>query len=327
VDCCGEDVLVCQETPYDLSSYCPASGCLEIDLNKQGAQTPAGQEYLIYDLYLRYAEEGSLPQTPLGRGACGQPGACEFSRVHETFRPELREVTSDQDEAEAVHQEWESRYATFTTELNRVGNELMELAAGIKAPGDTASINARARLKRWMEKESPGQFGFVRPMFEATESAGISGEEVSKILYWLTVDRRAAYLKCGCPACEVDAGVRVARLWMRLPDDETPCHIFAVEDTPVYRREFAPQVCYPTTPYCVNLMSYVGQRPQDVEFALHRAGIPVGSQYVMQTNWDELKVLLKSEKVRACNDEPVKMVMVNYLVGGARVVGFMPEGK
>jgi hypothetical protein len=103
VDCCGDDIVVCAETTLDINkllqqppAQCdPATGKSRVSVGK----TVRAGDWVIVDVSIAYAEENIIPTTTLGRPACGQAAACEYSRAKESYTlnaVEVIRVTKDE---------------------------------------------------------------------------------------------------------------------------------------------------------------------------------------------------------------------------------------
>jgi hypothetical protein len=127
VTCCGNDVIVCEDTTVAIDHACGSPGSLctfptrnggserNLRLNRDRNGTaparavPCGEEHLTpencapedlksceLDLVIRYQETPAALQSVLRGGACGQSGQCEPSRTNEGFTLEWRPATDPQ---------------------------------------------------------------------------------------------------------------------------------------------------------------------------------------------------------------------------------------
>src|SRR5688572_21094284 len=87
VDCCGNDVVVCEDAPLDLKKYCRDDPDPCADLRPEtDEEVVLGDRLRAIDIYLQYDEQSADPTTAMGRGSCKQVADCEYSRTKETYR-------------------------------------------------------------------------------------------------------------------------------------------------------------------------------------------------------------------------------------------------
>lgn len=97
IDCCGNDVVVCDPEPFDVAKYIeecfgPQKPDCDPPIRTRRPRCDEGPKE--YCLVLSYAEELSQKATALVRDKGCQESRCEFSRVRETFRLDLVERSS-----------------------------------------------------------------------------------------------------------------------------------------------------------------------------------------------------------------------------------------
>lgn len=114
VSCCGDDIIVCEETPFNLGDACRREEAHCAELSSHGGAATGETECSI-DLYIHYWEKESDPQTALGRSVCRQVAKCEYSRTRETFRLAWQPAV-DGDPLGQVAEEWRKEYIAWLEE-------------------------------------------------------------------------------------------------------------------------------------------------------------------------------------------------------------------
>src|SRR4051794_35739922 len=130
VSCCGGDIVVPVDCPFDLSRFCgrdpdprdPPYSRLERERAQKAAAgrapffrggyledvSPEGDpgDLLVFDLAIRYCERGADPQEALARDICGQGGACVDSRTREEYRFVATRACGDEDDVSDAADRW-----------------------------------------------------------------------------------------------------------------------------------------------------------------------------------------------------------------------------
>jgi hypothetical protein len=277
VDCCGNDLVVCEPMCVDLSSVCRpaddpcADPCWQpAKQDVQRSQTPPRSafeldalqipeaEQLIVDLYLQYSEQPVSGQRPLFRGACADLEACEPSRMLERPVPNLvaRPLARiDVDDDDQTEDEEEVRTRTlFKDQIRRI----QTLFAG--ADLDTLL----RRLGKWRVYGACLVRDYVRaqPSLDVRNSATIAS--------WLLLDWLMHQFLCECRTCRTDDGVPLARLWLWRKDGRTECcRPLSISNFPPFRRELH-RDCKPIDGSTIDLRKWYGARAADAERALAR---------------------------------------------------------
>lgn len=291
VDCCGEEIVVCEETRIDLSGACQDETCLDPWRERNGQQEYDEGEELsqecpdiravlagaaAVDLYLHYDEQGSHPEASLGGCGCGDSKSCEFSRTRESYRWSWKAVSPDQvdeDPRTTEYEEWLSAYrrhlarlATFLQEVERAQQQA--LGQEYEDPDQTPSAaTVRRKLQRWVRQHRPQQFCFVEPWIAQWEDDRLLDDAcLSSLLFWLAMDYRLAWLRCDCPRCDPQSGVPLARVWLQIPDyrRQQGCRVLLVNAWPPYRRPIRPDECLPAARDCINVGQFLWQRQEEV---------------------------------------------------------------
>ena len=320
VSCCGDDVVLCEETGLDLREVCREDKDPCADLRRHLPEQEAHPERAV-DLYLRYREVPSEPQTALGRSACKEASVCEFSRVREggelIFRPAVHGGDPRQEEADR----WEAEY-----------RRCEEVSEAFFRQFGQVDFRDPARIRRWLLDWISGhplhQFCFVRDWI-----CGLSQEEIVRdehlapILYWLIQDCRNAFLQCGCHACADDVGVPLARVCLRAGTDRV-CWIVSIDPYPPYRRLLSSE-CWPAAPGKVNLGPLIWRREEEVCAALADLGVEVESRraFTPPTLLRRRFKRLSGPMVVSCHEKVCLQVFAppegSCLSSAGRVVGFL----
>jgi len=337
IDCCGNDIIVCEDYPFDVSEYCPSERCEEpyqtTGSVKSGAERlrtagPLAQsadpsrlmrplaDAMPFDLVIRYEEEGASPRPSIGRCGCGETTRCEHSRIRESFRLELLEP-----EAQSAESNQEKEDALEQTRA------LKQFVAGVRRTANDAAAS-RTRLQTWLNRHPLRQFCFVSHLVDRLSPAEIAEvETLTRILFWIVQDFRNSRLSCSCYTCDARTGVPLARLWISGGDRSIgePCRVLAIEWRVPYRRLITPVTCWtPPRPGCISLAEWIWRDPLEAQNALNTAGVRVTrTDGYLPTTWEGIDRLLDCDLLWACDDEDV--VMETADAGdplGARVVGF-----
>ena len=340
VDCCGDDIVVCEDYPFSLQALCADEVCLDPrqprpkpDIGTvDAAPAPDGGAVLAralagtaaFDIFIRYDEQPAEPQAPLGYNACGQSGECAFSRTREAFKLEWRAV----DAAAAPG----AGNPAGSGDLAEVRDLLSRIQAQQQAGGDQydRARGIQRRLRDWINAHPLREFSFVEEWLAGATPEDLLSEAVlARPLFWLVQDYRNAGAARPCDTCDAEQGVPLARIWLR----NTPvrgaqrCRILALAGHVPYRRPITPFACHPVDPGCVWLDELIWRAPGEVEDQLAAAGVkaipdPAPVQLDGITDLDALQELLKCDLAVACGDAVVVRVVHTGQPWGERVVGF-----
>jgi hypothetical protein len=313
VDCCGEDVVVCAATPVRVGD--PDSD----DCREPWATAEPDAEVVAVDLAIRFKERPTDAKLALNRGSCTDAGACEFSRIEETFEPMVKPVVGAGDPVARDAERWTAAYdeALGFFDLLRDA-ELLPFAAG----------NAAA-IRRWLQgfliQYPPRQFPFVADWLR-NQTFDLADEvNLAKVLFWIAQDRRSTLLACACPACEHERGVPLARIWLR-KDAGGGRVVVGIDAVPPYRRPLH-DTCWPAPLGQVNLGRVLWHRTEEACSELRELGVELNPD----RSWKEWKVaeveaLVRTHPIAPCD----RSVTLRYLdpapnerpFTGRRVVGF-----
>ena len=279
VDCCGDDIIVCQDEMVDLSGVCrdAKDKCEEWwkTANPNAPDVVIGPHSIpaakarIVDLYIRYKEEPSDPQLVMGASACKGSGTCEPTRTRETFVVTWQPATGD-DPITAAANHWREAYARCSEVIGKFRAQFQGLA---KADGQ----QVKNWLLRWINNHPLHQFCFLQDQINKMEAASFQNEEqVTKLLFWMVQDCRNAFLSCACFACEENAGVPLARIYLEVNDEPNKprCSVVAINPYPPYRRPMR-EDCWPAPLGKVNLSRFIWHCWEEVCRELDQLGVHI----------------------------------------------------
>ena len=347
IDCCGDDLIVNQDTVVDLSMACKSKvqPCLEIDSRNQAqarsTRTARSANFDLVsglalpvtdlrqvDLYLRYKSVQTDLQTALGRSACNQIGECAYSRTREAYDFTLtcRPVSGEPDPAPATLEAktWRAGYEACATTV------LDWYEKGPKQLTDFLD---------WIERNPFQQFCFITAWLCDPNRARLSDGDVAKLLYFLIQERRNAYLNRICHACQSNVGVPLARIWLDASEEagERRCQVIHIDPYPPYRRLLS-QDALPAPPGQINLGSLIWQRWPEAKVSLAGLGFCLDdgdrSQFKPETipdNPAELREWLSIDQASLDNELDFELfaacherltVRALHVHGVDRVIGF-----
>jgi hypothetical protein len=336
VSCCGDDIVVCEETVVDLSTQCrdETEPCADVRPGQRSRSDDTKREEngsadaaRAVDLYIRYREEPSDPQVALGRGGCAQGSACDHTRTRESF--EVKPYPADQagDPATDAARRWWEAYQASLVVVDRF--------IGWVESARRSGRDVRDWLVDWIDRHPLHHFCFLRDLLcdipdERLEEL-MDRDTQLQILFWMAQDERNAFLSCDCFGCRDRPGVPLARVWLRVAEHRgvRRCHVVAIDAVPPYRRPISPE-CWPAPPGSVNLGRLIWHRLEDACAVLTALGVRmVWSQPYPLDSWQRLRQMQASELIVACGAE----VAVQYVdlaendllrLPGRRIVAFYP---
>jgi len=340
IDCCGNDIVVCDEGWADLAQVCPKAECFDPyvarkkrvrDLEDEQASDRRAEGGLLsrlladtqaVDLFLHYYEVGAEPQTALRSGACGT-SECIDSRAREGYRLSWQ-VVGDRDAPDRAWQAWKDAYGERRTAAR-------ELVRQLNGNDDVRAV--RDAVLRWIGERTPGQFYFAydwvqrldrKPSNESDDDYQKRWRsELPEVVFWLYLDGLIAWLACNCANCDPSEGIPLARVWLRGAESGQPCRVMAIDNASPYRRHLPRHDdCLPAPPGCANMGDLIGRRWEDARGQLDARGINPGEPEVITTlNWEGLAAILACEPAAAC-DRTVHVQLVELGGWGKRVIGF-----
>jgi hypothetical protein len=330
VSCCGDDIIVCQDAPKDLSEACrdekdPCADLTKLtkkdegkDLEREivlGGGTYKASEVRTVDLVIRYDEQYAEPQTPLGRSACGQTTACEYSRTREVFKLDWQPAVIDSDPVEDAAKAWLAQYEKRLAEA-------MSFASHFKFPG-TSAVEVQRAIMDSIDANPLHEFCFVRDRVCAMNAEELTSEaELVKVLFWLAQDYRNHFLTCECHNCTGDPGVPLARIYLHAlrHSGKRVCKVVAIDSYPPYRRLLSKD-CWPAPLGQINLGQFIWHRWEEVRAALDERGVLVQREDIELTK-KGLEKAFTCDLLVPCDHELVAQVYQAGAPLGDRVVGF-----
>jgi hypothetical protein len=277
VDCCGNDVIVCEAAPFSLAGVCRNEKDPCAELRKKGPAAEEGRpevlvpgfdtgkvplaEIRIIDLYLHYREQLADAQTALGRSVCKQVSECEYSRVREGFELTWKHVVSETRSAGAPAEDG----AKQQEQCAEVVRRFREFSGG----RITDSARTREWLCGWIEKHPIKHLCFVADWICHPDTDLSKEVNVVQALSWLVLDCRGDLSLCDSSPCESDAGVPLARIWLRceVVKGRPQVQVQLVDAYPPFRRVLA------LDSRSVSPARLFWLRPEDARAELARAGV------------------------------------------------------
>lgn len=345
IDCCGRDLVVCEPISFDVSDACPKEECLELTYNRWGntkdeegkreteefhrehpeegsrSQQDVFQDSRVLDLFLHYATEGDDAQVRLG----GRGNECEYSRLKETVKPKWEEARDWRAEESQRLQNFEKEYLLKRDKLLLYIDEVQNKV--------TNGESIRTMLLQDLDSQPLQQFRFVREWIQALENND-NVSNIVRILFFKMMDNWLTWLRCDCPSCSMETGLRVGRIWLQGPDasGNNNCRILWVDDRSPYRRELRREDCFSTPAGCVSLVPYLWQDWDVVSSSLSQLGILLPGEpdpaAFEEPDWNMLRNLYgRMNAIMSCDwkGSPKHVQPIVARLGqpfGNRVVGF-----
>lgn len=342
VSCCGDDIVVCEETGFDLGEACrkQLEPCTELRKpyprggeqakEERGEGNDLVPEQLIpVDLFIDYAERLEDPQTAFGRSACREVDVCEPGRTREGFCLSWRPGTGDP--VAEVADRWSERYRTCRTVVDKFESSYKSWyrSSSKKAQQELAGRDVQRWLFNWITEHPLHHFCFIRDRICATAPEKFNDATRNEILFFLVQDCRNAFLQCACFECSAeDAGVRLARIYV-LPeshDGKTCCRVQAIVPYPPYRRHLSLS-CWPARFGDVNLGGAVWLPWTEGRSYLRGFDVALGDVHYVGPQ--QIDKLIGAEVVFKAGTKVDVLVLQYEGLAGAfdgRVVGFTPAG-
>jgi hypothetical protein len=327
IDCCGNDLVVCEPIRVELDELCRSSDdpcddpCDErvrpsevrggvrgegkirgVDprpIDFGGMKVPIS-EILIVDLSLRYQEELSEGHRALFRAGCKDIGSCEYSRVLErpTVVPEILDFEDVL--AERTAQDYEEK---FKKDLLEAKGRIVELLKGqqdaVLHRLGTYTIYSVCFLIDYIRAQKPDTEAVWRP------TVGM----------WLLLDWLQHQLLCPCQPCRSDRGVPLARLmlWRKMGRADC-CRVFWIMSQPPNRRPLRLD-CRPVPLNAVDIGRVIGMTLDQAKVELAREPIDLEDETEAK-GLDSIVVKLSAE-----HGTRIRPQIVRDPLGVAHVVG------
>ncbi len=283
VDGCGNDIVLCEPAPLSLSDACeiPETPCADLAQSKRetpklearsmaGLKARAGSITAV-DVFVRYHSTDIMPLPALGRGACAEREACEFSRTQEGHELYWQEVNAEADPLHSSLAEWERCY--FLSSRQVVDRFIERFGAG----GYAEHLDEiQTWLLEWMRQHPLYQFCFLHDaVCELSAQARSLNQQLAYLLFWMVIDCRIAYLSSGCVPGAPGQGVPLARVHLQRQGDEPgDCHVYFIDGMPPHRRPLEHDR-WPAPLGRFNLGQLVWHRMEEVCETLKDTGIAV----------------------------------------------------
>jgi hypothetical protein len=352
IDCCGNDLVVCEPMPVDLGEVCrppedpcdppskpqpdprpknaqPAGGTVNtwgIDGNRDNCLDTLLGGLFAVNLSLRYHEDMAQGQRAMFRSGCSDVGSCEYTRVLE--RPCVHaEVASlngdDDDESEVWHKEFSLRGALAQRDINAA------LKQGPEA------------VLKYLRRHPPYKFCFLGDLVcclvdqyeqrdekvDKKDPWGIGWGE--RLMLWLYLDWLLHELECPCWSCKPDRGVPLARVLLRRVSvrNEQTCRVLLIDTSVPHRRPLQKDTCRPIPRGRIDLAPYVWQPWPYVRERLGAIGVNV-TEMSEKAEADLLSNLVRAPLLLDADARDLEAWVVKDPFSGDRVAAFrMPDSK
>jgi hypothetical protein len=304
IDCCGNDLVVCDPMRVDLSSICVEHGDPCLDLREDTKGTPQDRtsdtddnkvdegrdeddlkrlrqstdldacvpwndrkQLFAVDLMLRYHEDLAHGQRTMFRNKCADAQPCGYSRIVERPCVHLevtKELRRTVDDREA--DDWERDYQE---ELRAYLTELRAMIG--RDPAD---------VLRYVREHRPATLCFIEDyvccIFDSKETR--YKEWQNRLLPWLLLDWILQRLRCDCWSCRPDTGVRIGRVLLRRirVRGGVRCRVVMIDTSRRHRRELQ-KACRPLRTGAIDLAPYLWQPVNDVRTQLATRGVRVSA--------------------------------------------------
>jgi hypothetical protein len=214
--CCGDDIVLCQDTCLDVCGCQPAGPCCDQDAGQDGLRA--------VDLYLRYAETQQDPAKVMASCGCGGHDSVEYERVAETGTLCCVPVAdTGTDPATLAARDWERGYAACAAVVR---DYLLEVS-------DRASAEDRLKwILRWIDRAADDALCCLRQRLCRT---GFGADGAAGTLLEIVSALRNRYLEATYGQCRPSQGVLLARVWLGR-DENGRCVVDCIDSHPPFRR-------------------------------------------------------------------------------------------
>ncbi|MCI0584211.1 MAG: helix-hairpin-helix domain-containing protein [Chloroflexi bacterium] len=285
--CCGDDIVVCEDTRLDLGDLCsredPCADPMPVGTDRRRRRPHAGKDPApsdesgerVFDIYVRYKEVLGHPQAALGRRDRSPSGSdCDYARTRESAELVAIPAASGTDPASHRAGRWSDGYEACLSVVDE-----FRAAFGDDGQEHEDGEAVRTWLIRWMETHHPHQFCFLEDEVCNADRDELTGENLIRILYLLAQDCRNAYLSAECHSCTTPSGVPLARVWLDVRSERgrDVCAVTCIDGYPPYRRNLG-QERWPAPIGKVNLGSVIWRRQEEALGLTRGLGIRANSQ-------------------------------------------------
>jgi hypothetical protein len=339
VDCCGNDLVVCDPIAVDLTRVCepledPCGRVPEWPPLKGGQPKPvepqrddkkrdcwdmSGGEVIAVNLFLRHHEDLAQGQRTMLRGGCSDVGSCEYTRVLE--RPCVQaELGALEVQCGDDYSGWEDWKKDLDQRRNTTFQEILE---GLQKGFDG--------LLRYLRRHPPYRFCFLEDYVCCLQKRSVDPKDVGtvaerkRILFWLYFDWLLRELECPCGSCRPDRGVPLARVLLRRSEErgQTRSRVMLIDTAAPHRRPLRKDPCRPVPRGDTDLAPYLWQPGVAAIDALALQGIKARSEVL-----DEVALLDQLGKTVLSlrrGDTRLLALLVSDPFKCDRVAGFVPD--
>jgi hypothetical protein len=343
IDCCGNDLVVCEPLRIDLSSICrpPYDPC---DPNPKPATqdpvtpiTPVGRgdeldpcfsvdrtNLFAVQVSLRYHEDLAQGQRAMFRsgGACVDTAACEYARVIE--RPcvglDCIPLPVEGDTGPDEVEQW----------LKQVNQRVKQLFTALRS----VVLAGPDAVLAYLRANPPYQSCYLEELvccLRTRDAKTIELRSAAQLAGLIMADQMAREFACDCFGCRPDNGVPLGAVLLRrsVAAGRTTCKVYSIEFDKRYRRYLRKELCQRLREGTVDLTRYVGQPVNDVHTQLRGAGMQMERLDIARggaANLEELGNMINAQvySVDPSSRQTLRAQVVVDPVGTARVFGFVP---
>jgi hypothetical protein len=283
VDCCGNDLVVCEPCAVDLSRVCvpgddPCADPTKVktpprpdnddgDVGRDEGCFPR-DDMVAVNLTLRYDEKLSHGQRAMFRSDCCDVSGCEYGRIQE--RPCVHVEVAELDDC-ADDTTGRDILAWYTERVQEVITEVK-----------TATQRNIAALIRYLRDHPPHSLCFIEEYLccllqkDEGKTRPLATAERMLVSWWLYVDRLLHNFRCNCASCRTDRGVPIARVLLKRVKGRSGyrCQVMMIDERTPYRRPLTLE-CRPINPGYLDLVPFLWQPRRQVEARLVAEGMEV----------------------------------------------------
>jgi hypothetical protein len=344
IDCCGNDLVVCDPMKVDLSSICVELPDPCADLPKEPVKRQSGGDNNIdkdrdqdeidrlqaeieidpclpwadrknlfaVDLMLRYHEDLFQGQRTMFRSACGDAQPCGYARISERPCVHLEVVKdlsapSGDGDVDAWQNEFRKAMLAYLKEVRQsIGN------------GDLSDV------LRYVRRNPPSTLCFIEDYLcclLAGDGKKLTDDWKELVAAWLLIDWMLRYLRCECASCKPDRGVKIGRVILRrfTVGGRARCRVVMIDTGPDNRRGLE-KACRPIPPGGIDLGKYLWQPARAVRQQLAAQKVKVSEKVLRSKKaGDEFANLV----VVAQPDHELYTVVMDDPLGVPRVAAFV----
>lgn len=336
LDCCGNDLVLCEPLRVDLSPLCrpafdpcdprtqppgrPPGGAKGTPARSEDCLAIDANELFAVQVSLRYAEDLAHRQRALFAGSCNDDGPCQYGRIREQPCVHLEEIPLATPAAEDDADRWRKAF-----EAN--------LARQVAAVRAAIQGGSQAVLKL-LRHAPPYRYCFLEEMVcclrkQENPDAPIGLAQWLQIGRLIVLDWMLRQLECPCETCLPDTGVPLGRIIVRrrTQDRKVRCSVVLIEQDPPWRRALRHDPCRPVKARGIDLAPMLG-RPTAVLSELSERDVNVEVIDAQPATADELAALIGRLATAVVSHDPatdagLAAFLVNDVLGVSRVAAFV----